>query len=143
MFDNGRALFPGVGDSEVGEAEMLAAWSRPAFGADSFDGLAVRMMGERQRGWLARLAGTDVGATMEGVGMGEVRAHALAAFVRTRCERLLGVPAVPRDAIAELAEERFPDAVVFSRLHGAALRDRGRTGPSAEPMVGETAGGTQ
>ena len=30
-----------------------------------------------------------------------------------------------------LAEEGFPDAMAFSRPHGATLRDWGRTGPSA------------
>lgn len=121
VFDNGRALFPNVSDSELDALPAIASYSRPAFGADSFDLLAARIMGERQAEWLARLADADLDETLRSSGMGEARAEALSAFLSERAYALSLLRPVPRDSLAE-ASERFPDAMEFARRFGSNAR---------------------
>ena len=121
IFDNGRALFPNVSDSELDALPAIASYSRPAFGADSFDLLAARVMGERQAEWLASLADADLAETLRSSGMGETRAEALAAFLSERAHALSLLRPVPRDSLAE-ASERFPDAMEFARRFGSDAR---------------------
>lgn len=121
VFDNGRALFPNVSDSELDALPAIASYSRPAFGADSFDLLASRVMGERQAEWLARLADADLDETLRSSGMGAARAEALSAFLSERAYALSLLRPVPRDSLAE-ASERFPDAVEFARRFGSDAR---------------------
>lgn len=121
VFDNGRALFPNVSDSELDALPAIASYSRPAFGADSFDLLAARIMGERQAEWLARLADADLDETLRSSGMGEARAEALSAFLSERAYAFSLLRPVPRDSLAE-ASERFPDAMEFARRFGSDAR---------------------
>lgn len=121
VFDNGRALFPNVSDSELDALPAIASYSRPAFGADSFDLLAARVIGERQAEWLARLADVDLADTLRASGMGEVRAKALSAFLSERARTLSLLRPVPRATLAE-ASERFPDAKEFARRFGSNVR---------------------
>lgn len=121
VFDNGRALFPNVSDSELDALPAIASYSRPAFGADSFDLLAARIMGERQAEWLARLADADLDETLRSSGMGEARAEALSAFLSERAYASSLLRPVPRDSLAE-ASERFPDAMEFARRFGSDAR---------------------
>lgn len=121
VFDNGRALFPNVSDSELDALPAIASYSRPAFGADSFDLLAACIMGERQAEWLARLADANLDETLRSSGMGEARAEALSAFLSERAYALSLLRPVPRDSLAE-ASERFPDAVEFARRFGSDAR---------------------
>lgn len=118
VFDNGRALFPNVSDSELDALPAIASYSRPAFGADSFDLLAARIMGERQAEWLARLADADLDETLRSSGMGEARTEALSAFLSERAYASSLLRPVPRDSLAE-ASERFPDAMEFARRFGS------------------------
>ena len=121
VFDNGRALFPNVSDSELDALPAIASYSRPAFGADSFDLLAARIMCERQAEWLARLADADLDETLRSSGMGEARAEALSAFLSERAYAFSLLRPVPRDSLAE-ASERFPDAMEFARRFGSDAR---------------------
>lgn len=121
VFDNGRALFPNVSDSELDALPAIASYSRPAFGADSFDLLAARIMGERQAEWLARLADADLDETLRSSGMGEARTEALSAFLSERAYAFSLLRPVPRDSLAE-ASERFPDAMEFAQRFGSDAR---------------------
>ena len=62
-------------------------------------------MGERQLGWLARVEGADLaGAFLEAApGMSEARARGLAGFLRERAGRMLQIPPVGRDELADAA----------------------------------------
>lgn len=112
VFDNGRALFPNLGDEQVRDAAAVASLSRPAVGAPTFDAQAGRFMGERQLGWLARVEGADLaGAFLEAApGMSEARARGLAGFLRERAGRMLQIPPVGRDELADAAARAFPQA---------------------------------
>lgn len=122
LFDNGRALFPNAGDEEIGAISSVSKLSRPAFGAESFDILAARLVGDRQKAWIAKLGSTDLEDVLLNAGMGEARAAALSSLISERCRELIELPSVPRDRLAELSFEHFPDAQEFAERYGRLLR---------------------
>lgn len=117
IFDNGRALFPNVLDEEIAEADLLAQYTRPAFGANSFATLASRVIGEQQLGWLSRLDEGSLGVGLEAAGMSPRRAARVARFLGDRAKALGTLNPVSRDDLAAVAHDRFPDAVRFAEEH--------------------------
>ncbi len=133
VFDNGRALFPNYGDAEVADAALLAGYTRPAFGPPSFEELAGRVMGARQRDALLRVAqgfelvdpvrdGSGGGARLLSRGLGSSsdpdsglgsdsgldfrrRCETLSAFLKQRAARLADLPLVDRDELREMESQ--------------------------------------
>lgn len=110
IFDNGRGLFPMTPNDMLVDFKHQAAVMRPAFGGNSFDQLASRVMGERQLGWLGKAAQLDLSNLKESLlyrlpktEMKDVcdRIDLLSEVVSARAAELLGIEPVDRHAFRE------------------------------------------
>ncbi len=117
IFDNGRALFPNVSDEDIADAAVTLNYMRPAFGALSFDGLAEKLVGDRQKEWIASLHDSDIEAAFNEAGLTARRSKHLAAFVKNRCETILQMKSIDREAFREAIMTNFPDAKRFVEEH--------------------------
>lgn len=134
IFDNGRGLFPMTPNDMLADFKHQAAVMRPAFGGNSFDQLASRVMGERQLGWLGKAAQLDLSNLKESLlyrlpktEMKDVcdRIDLLSEVVSARAAELCGIKPVDRHEFSEKladvweardygAGDRFvaPDAII-------------------------------
>ena len=110
IFDNGRGLFPMTPNDMLVDFKYQAATMRPAFGGDSFDQLASRVMGERQLDWLDKAADIDLCYLKESllnrlpkVEMRDVcdRIDLLSEVISARAVELRGIEPVDRHAFRE------------------------------------------
>lgn len=123
IFDNGRGLFPMTPNDMLADFKHQAALMRPAFGLNSFDQLAARVMGERQLGWLGKAAHLDLSYLKESLlaclpkkEMNAVcdRIDLLGKIISTRARELSGIKPVDRGEFSEKLA-----AVWESRDYGA------------------------
>ena len=108
-FDNGRALFPNVAEDDASQFALESQLRGPSFGGRTFEELASRIMGPRQRALLER-------AYERGI-VGNVlapnrRVAALDAFLRARARALLEIPAIDHASLVAALE-----TAVASRSH--------------------------
>lgn len=110
IFDNGRGLFPMTPNDMIVEFKYQAAVMRPAFGGNSFDQLASRVMGERQLGWLERAEHIDFSSLKESLlarlpkkELNDVcdRIDLLSEVVSARAAELCGIKPVDRHEFSE------------------------------------------
>lgn len=110
IFDNGRGLFPMTLNDKLADFKHQAAVMYPAFGGNSFDQLASRVMGERQLGWLDKAAHLDLSFLKESLlarfpkaEMEDVyeRIDLLGKIISARARELSGIEPVDRQAFAE------------------------------------------
>lgn len=110
IFDNGRGLFPMTPNDMIVDFKYQAAVMRPAFGGNSFDQLASRVMGERQLGWLERAEHIDFSSLKESLlarlpkkEMNDVcdRIDLLSEVVSARAAELCGIKPVDRHEFSE------------------------------------------
>lgn len=124
IFDNGRALFPNIGDSEIDALQSVKDMYSPAFGAPTFDMLAGRLIGDRQKEWLSDMKRSDLSAILQDAGLSPYRAKALSSFVVNRCSELVEMPSVSRSELKEISLMHFPDAISFAESHGQLLNSK-------------------
>ncbi len=103
VFDNGRALFPNVGDDQLVDAAMLAELARPACGGDDFFQAASRVMGERQLKALASMGDFEFNYDELPQSLHD-RARALEPFLRSRANRLSQIEPVDRAELAQACQ---------------------------------------
>lgn len=110
IFDNGRSLFPMMPNDMLVDFKHQADVMRPAFGGDSFDQLASRVMGESQLGWLDEVAHLDLSYLKESLlarlpktEMKDVcdRIDLLGKIISIRARELSGIKSVDRQAFGE------------------------------------------
>ena len=109
IFDNGRALFPNTAEDDAAQFALEAQLRGPAFGGRTFEELASRIMGERQRAMLQRALERGIVGNVLAPGR---RVAALDAFLRNRAETLMGIPPVDHaelKASLRTAMERRPE----------------------------------
>lgn len=110
IFDNGRSLFFSTSDDNCtfSNFSMETRVSTPKWPGASFDSMAARLVGERQKAALARLDGF----ALEQHPVYQVSQHrldALNGFLHQRVETLLEMPTVDHELLAErLAEIPAP-----------------------------------
>ena len=98
IFDNGRALFPNVGEDDAGQFQLESQLRGPAFGGRTFEELASRIMGPRQGRMLERFVDRGVIGNVLAPGR---RVAVLDTFLRRRAESLLEIPPVDHAFLRE------------------------------------------
>ena len=100
VFDNGRGLFPNYAEQEVRDANMLASYMRPAFGPDSFEELAGRIIGKSQQEKLLHVANNL--ELVAPTSQYELRCELLSSFLRDRAKLLADLPPVDPESFLNL-----------------------------------------
>lgn len=140
VFDNGRGLFPRLPDDMLGEAHVEASLTRPAFGAMSFEGLAQRVMGERQARLLEKVVDADLDAVLADADLGDLEGAArkrmgLAQdFLRRRASELLALGTTDHEELCAAVERTVGERLEHDA--DAAFRPLGRPTSLVVPPLG-------
>ena len=108
IFDNGRSLFPNVGEDDAAQFALESQVKGPAFGGGGFEELVSRMAGPRQHRLMERVARRGIVGNVLGPGR---RVAALDSFLRNRGRELARIPEVDHASLAEVL-----DAAIAKRV---------------------------
>ena len=123
IFDNGRALFPNIENSELDALQSFKDTYAPAFGAPTFNDLAKRLIGDKQKEWLSVIRHSDLVTILQKAGLDAFRAKVLSSFVKEQCNDLIEIPSVSRSELKAVSLSYFPDAIEFSERYGQIFKN--------------------